>query len=522
MQHYLPHGPGPVQGQPFRLHDDLEAFVWMFYELDVRGPSARRRVVEGVLTAPKGVAKSELAGAMCCAEALGPVVFDGWDAKGDPVGREPVRGDVTVYGNDEAQAGNSYLNVAFMLDCSDEGAATEAFRDDIGIVDIGIKPESSTRCILPGDRGVIQKASARARTKEGSKDRFSVIEEPHLMTLPSTHELHETVVRTARKVGGSVLLPTNLYGPGEDSVLERLDLDREFGARDLLWFQRSADPDVIKPNVPLQSLPDKVLREQLRRAYGSCNYVDLGGLIDGIRRKSSDDAKALRFFFNMKATRTGRWKRQDMWASLRAGTDVKPIEPGDTIALGFKGGRVADGAMLVGCRLGDGLLFVVDAWEPPVGPDDNWHVPADQVEAALLDAVATYRVARAYCDPSQWRSEIESWSREVGDVDVAGSKKTTKVVAEWSIGPDKSVAEAIERFDTACLTGQVLHDGSATLERHVLRATAIENRWGLRLAAERRAESIVGAWAAVLAYEAAMDAIAVGVTFDAAPVVFAY
>jgi len=67
-------------------------------------PSARkptrqrgRLALRAVFSRPKGQAKSEFAGMIACAEALGPVRFDSWDANGDPVGRSVrVKGQVAV------------------------------------------------------------------------------------------------------------------------------------------------------------------------------------------------------------------------------------------------------------------------------------------------------------------------------------------------------------------------------------------------------------------------------------------
>ena len=85
IQAYLVHGPGDVQGEPILLDDELARFVLRCYRLD---PETGRRVYhEALLSRPKGRAKSELAGMLACAEAKGPVRFDGWDAAGEPVGR---------------------------------------------------------------------------------------------------------------------------------------------------------------------------------------------------------------------------------------------------------------------------------------------------------------------------------------------------------------------------------------------------------------------------------------------------
>jgi phage terminase large subunit-like protein len=516
MERYLPHGPGPIQGQPYRLHADLEAFIWMAYELQLLpGGRAKRRYTETVLTAPKGVAKSELAGARCCVEGLGPVQFDGWDANGDPVGRERQRAEVLVFALDEEQAGNTYLNVSMMLDCRDEGLATEALRDDYGFVDIGVTPESSSRTVLPDGRGLIKPMSARARSKEGSKGTFSVLEETHLWTLPTTHDLHETLVRTARKTGTTVQHATNLYGPGEDSVLERLDKDRAGGAKDLLWFQRSASIEVLPLNIPLSTHSDKVLRSQLREAYGSCDYVDLDDIISGIRRVSSDDAKIRRFFFNMAATSAGKWMKAAMWDARKSDAH---LEPGDTITLGFDGARTMDATVLVACRVSDGLLAPVRVWERP--PDEQlpisettgkreWRVSESDVYDALRETFAMYRVVRMYADPPQWQTDIERWGLEFGNVETPEGK-SSPIVAEWPTNREKPMSEAIERFDTAVLIGELSHTGADDLRRHVLNAVKVTTRYGFRLGKARQREYIDAAVGAILAYEAACDARVLG------------
>src|SRR6266498_2398927 len=109
VEAFLVHGPGDVQGEPVCLDDELVAFVLRAYRLD---PETGRRVCdEALLSRPKGRAKSELAGMLACAEALGPVRFDGWDAAGEPVGRPVVYPFIRALATEETQSSNTYLNV---------------------------------------------------------------------------------------------------------------------------------------------------------------------------------------------------------------------------------------------------------------------------------------------------------------------------------------------------------------------------------------------------------------------------
>jgi hypothetical protein len=85
IEAYCCHGPGDIQGEPIELDDEWLRFLVHAYRID---PETGRRIYdEGVLSRPKGRAKSELAGFVGIAEAFGPVRFDGWDADGQPVGR---------------------------------------------------------------------------------------------------------------------------------------------------------------------------------------------------------------------------------------------------------------------------------------------------------------------------------------------------------------------------------------------------------------------------------------------------
>lgn len=87
---------GPSAGEPLVLTNEQAQFVLGFYEVDpsfegeaVVGRSLRagRMVRRAVLSRSKGWGKSPLLAAVCLFEAVGPAVFDGWNADGQPVGR---------------------------------------------------------------------------------------------------------------------------------------------------------------------------------------------------------------------------------------------------------------------------------------------------------------------------------------------------------------------------------------------------------------------------------------------------
>ena len=165
IERYLVHGPGDVQGSPIELDDELTAFVLRCYALDSQG---RRVYDEALLSRPKGRAKSELAGMLVCAEALGPVRFDGWDAAGEPVGRPVTYPFIRALATEETQSSNTYLNTSYML-----SEARERHPEVFGGVDIGRDWQSSTRTFLPGG-GEIRPSTASSAAKDGGKETFAV------------------------------------------------------------------------------------------------------------------------------------------------------------------------------------------------------------------------------------------------------------------------------------------------------------------------------------------------------------
>ena len=77
--------PDRAEYEPFIPYLEQEDFLLRFYEIDpITGKRKHRR---GVLSRSRGWGKSPFLGAMAILEALGPVVPDGWDADGQPVGK---------------------------------------------------------------------------------------------------------------------------------------------------------------------------------------------------------------------------------------------------------------------------------------------------------------------------------------------------------------------------------------------------------------------------------------------------
>ncbi len=196
-----------------------------------------------------------------------------------------------------------------------------------------------------------------------------------------------------------------------------------------------------------------------------------------------------------------QWLTRDAWM---IGYTHAELDAGDAVTLGFDGSRVSDATALVACRLRDGLLVPLAVWESPDGAAGrHWQVPRNEVDAAVHDAFATYRVTRMYADPPDWRTEIDRWALDY-----------PARVIEFPTAGDMRMSAAIDRFTTDLAAGDVPHNDHPVLSRHVGNAIRSRNRHGYRITkpsklSERKIDCAV---AAVVAYEARCDSIAAGET----------
>lgn len=515
------HLAAPDRGEyePFVLYPEQEDFVLRFYELDPR--TGRRRRRRGVISRPRGWGKSPFLAALAIAEALGPVVPDGWDADGQPVGkpwstvRTPL---VQIAAVSEDQTKNTWVPLLEMLD----GPVQDEYP--------GLEP-LDTFVNLP--RGRIEPKTSSARTIKGNKPVFAVLDQTEEWVASNGGlRLAETMRINAAKIGGSTIESPNAFTPGEESVAEASAAYwasiLEGKARDdgLYYDHREAPPDT--------DLTDKEsLIEGLRVAYGDSSghpdgcvlhnppcapgHVDLEVIAATVWDPDIAPQKARADFLNQITHASDALVSQPEWAGCL--DESKKIRPGDVITMGFDGsrGRVKgkpDATALIGCRVRDGHLFTIGVWEAPDGPGQNeWVPPLPAINAAVADAFKRYRVVAFYADPARdWRSYVNDWeSRFGGRVKV---KVTRDHPFEWWMTGGRSglIQRAIEQFEGSIRNQDLTHDGSYALTRHVLNARRRIRNAKLILAKEHdySDKKIDAAVAALLAWQARLDAVAAG------------
>lgn len=480
------HLPAPNdENEPFILSDEQAQIFVRWYAIDPdTGAFVYRR---GASRRSKGWGKSPLEGAKALCEFAGPVLFDGWDANGEPVGRHwGTKGDpppfVQVAAVSQDQTENTYGALYAMLTANEGRAA-----DQLGI------DEGRTRLYLKGRPGRLEPVTASAGSREGQRVTYAVLDETHLWT-PSNGgvKLAATLRRNVGKMGGRSYETTNSYEPGEHSVAEATDKAAD---RDPSIFVDAVEAPHVRPEDD-----DAKLKKALEVAYGDAagsrgGWVDLDRLVREIRDPDTLWEDSERFYFNHNVKGSGKAIDPPQWAKLKRELQ---IPDGAYIGVGFDGSISEDCTVLYGCF--EGHIFEIETWQRPPGVRE-WKVPRLDVHDRVDWIFDRYKVGRMLCDPAKWWTEIETWAQRYGE----------ETVLMFDTNSDRRMAPAVDRFLTAYRLGEISHDGSPTLADHAAAAHLRKARAKdpdddnrtlytiVKGADQRKIDAIVGA---VLAHEA--------------------
>lgn len=511
--------PDCAEYEPLIPYLEQEDFFLRWYELNPQTGRYKRH--RGVLGRPRGWGKSPILGAAAILEALGPIVPDGWDSKGQPVGRpwNTIRTPlVHIAAVSEEQTNNTWTPILEML------------REDAPVHDHyrGIDPLESFVALGSG-RGRIDKITSSARTIKGARPVFSVLDQTEEWVQSNGGiKLANTMRANAAKVGGRTLESPNAYIPGEGSVAEgsasywhkiRIGKAKDDG---LLYDHREAPADT--------DMSDRVsLIKGLRVAYGDSSghpdgcviheepcppgHVNLDRLVQTIWDPEQDVQQSRSDFLNQITHASDSWISQPEW---RAIYDEKAmVADNDQIVLGFDGSRGrnrgnADATALIGCRVSDGLLFEVGVWEARYN-DRDWMPSLMEVDTKVAMAFERWKILGFYGDPSGWQEPMARWEAKYGRrLKVKASQ--TNPIAAWPRGKDTRVQDYVETFRRMVANAEIHHDGSPNLTRHVLNARKRVTRTGylIHKAYPDSPDKIDAAYAAVMALKARTDAIRAG------------
>ena len=517
--------PDDPDGSPLTLTREQEDFILGWYAIDPdTGRFLRRR---GLIGRPRGWGKSPFLGAVALAEGLGDVLFDGWDADGQPVGkpwaatRVPL---IHVAAVSETQTKNTWDAILNMLEGS---PALTDYR--------GLEPMET---FINFPVGQMQRITSADRTAKGARSVFAVLDQTEEWVRSNRGlALAQTIRTNCAKVGGRTLESPNAYIPGEGSVAEE---SAEYAKKiaegrtrlaDLLYDHREAPADT--------DLTDREsIVAGLRHAYGCSSdhpdgcvlhdppckpgWAPIESNADMFWDPANDVQKLRSDFLNQVTHASDAWVTRPAWnaCSREIKEDVAPPARGDVIVLGFDGSRkrtrgMTDATALVAVRVSDGYVWPLGIWEEPDGPaSDDWQIPVDDVNRVVDETFADYRVVGFYADPSKWRSHVAKWEAKYGSRLRVPASRSNPIEWWMSGGLNRAkVTKSLEAFRGAILDREVTHSDSSVLSRHILNARRRTNSsgYGIYKAHPDSADKIDGAVAATLAWQARLDAISAGV-----------
>ena len=512
--------PDEADYTPFIPYVEQEDFLLAWYEINPE--TGRFRYHRGVLGRPRGWGKSPLLGAIAILEGLGPIVPDGWDADGQPVGkpwseiRTPV---IHIAAVSEEQTKNTWDPILEML------------RDEAPVHDhyLGVDPMETTVLLNSSGRSRIEKRTSAARSIKGAKPVYSSLDQTEEWVQRNGGVKLATVMRSnAAKIGGRTLESPNAFIPGEGSVAEgsasywndiRMGMAKDEG---LLYDHREApgSTDITDHDSLLTGL---------RIAYGDSSghadgcvlhdppcdpgHVDLERLISTIWDPAQDSQQSRSDFLNQITHASDSWLSSPAWKAIYE-EDVM-VEPGTEIVMGFDGSRGRnrgnpDATALIGCRVSDGLLFEIGVWEARRGERD-WVAPLLDVDLTVDMAMNRWKVLSFQGDPTGWTETFARWeARYTRRLKVKATKQSA--IAAWPRGKDSRVSDYVETFRQMVMNGELRHDGSVALTRHVLNARRRATRTGYLLykSFPDSPDKIDSAYAAVMAVKARTDCLAQG------------
>jgi hypothetical protein len=530
IEHYLVYGRGDVIGLPVKLTDEIAAFIVDCYALDENG---RRLYDSAFLSRPKGCDKSGAASYIGMFEAFGPCRGTGEFAvggevfedptlgtngepfryeyeEGDPIGRPVTAPFLRCLATEEGQVGNVYDSIYYNLT---EGplAAKMPRATDAGLTRVFLSP------------GEIRPSTSSSASKDGGLETWVDFDETHLYKTPELRRMYALIKRNLRKrkkiAETWYLETTTMYAPGEESVAEGTYRVAEAIRNGKAKVERTLfdhrwgeiDPDDLGDEAKL--------RAALTEAYGDAlAWNDLDGLVNEVYDPETDIADSIRYFLNDRYSPGSSWLSESELRGIR--DEEKRLSPRDAITLGFDGSRgrargKPDATALIGCRVSDGHLFELGVWEAPDIQSQwkDWEPPIVEIEAALHKAFTVYDVVGFYADPAKdWRSYVNAWEAKWGVR--TRLKAGANHPFEWWMtgGRATQVERAVEQLEGAIRNRDVTFSGEFRLTQHLRNARRRITNGKLALGKENDYSpmKIDAAVAAVLAYQARLDALAKG------------
>jgi hypothetical protein len=499
-------GPGDLRGRRATLDDEQRALLYRMYEVWPKGTprQGKRRFRRVAISLRKGLRKTELAAWITATELHpdSPVRCDGFRRRGsawEPVGRPVVDPYIPMFAYTEDQTERlAYGTLVAILTAS---TCPIAHDFDVGL-------ERITRA---DGTGKCEPLASAPDAADGALTTFEHKDETHRWNQPHHREIDQVTRANLLKRPAAdpwELETTIMYAPGENSVAESThDYARRVASGELtdtrlFFFHRQASPklDVTKP---------AQLTRAIREASGiGAPWSDVEGIASQWAMPDADVPYLNRAWLNRPERSAERAFDGARWKQLTV-----PRIPGCThrlVTLGFDGSRTRDATAVVATCVACGFQWPVGIWYPELTTGE---VDAAKVEIALDDVFRTREVWRLYADPPYWESYVAAWATRWGE----------DRVVEWYTWRPRPMGAACRAYANAISAGDLWHDDDAQLAEHVgncyrRMANAVDDQgvrlWTIQKERSDSVHKIDGAAAAILSWEARLDAIAAGATAE--------
>lgn len=498
---------GEREGEPFILTDEMLRYLLHHYRVSPNARyDTRARLWRGAfvyfrgsqLVRPQKWGKGPFAAAVICAEGApdGPVLFDGWNANGQPVGRPWATPWIQVTAVSEDQTDNVWKALQPMIE---RGSLAGA------IPDTGL-----TRINLPGG-GQIEPVTSSARSRLGQRVTFVLQDETHSWVQANGGlRLADNQRRNVAGMGGRWLSTTNAWDPAEDSVAQRASENKAPG----VYHDDVEGPTRLKVTNKAER------RKAMKVVYGDSWWVDLDR-IDGEIASLLEDgeaAQAERFFLNRKQAGESRAFDLDAWDARRHKPKNYRPDPGALIVIGVDGARFEDAFAALATEVETGFQWPLVILERPDNASHRYEHSFDEADGAIAEAFETYDVWRMYCD-DQWIGEwVDQWAGRYGD----------RRVIVWHTNRKTQICWAVKNYTNAINTGPLTHDGDQRMRQHIRNARKFPMNvrddkgnlmHSIRKDRKDSPRKIDAGMAGTISWEARGDAIADGATASMEPMV---
>lgn len=385
---------------------------------------------------------------------------------GEPVGRPVQHPEILCLATSEGQTGNTFDSIYY--NCTDGPLSLLGGE--------GLDP-AAARIRLPEGGEIIPTTSGAASKDGGLEtfvvaDETHLYTTPRLKKMYQT--VKRNLPKRAKDSEPWVLETTTYFSPGEGSVAEETFKYAEDIREGRVKHYAGLYFDYRYSVCPVQDWADeRKLKRALQESYGSCaksddgrDYVfqpdgrleavspddgrtragyrlgdpgvEPGPARDGwivpeevmrqIYQPDSDPGDSTRYYLNSRASSDDSWLDEGMLASHTVMTGMiekhiqertlesawkDVIKPNDEITLGFDGSVSNDSTALVGCRVSDGLLFLIKLEQKPDRAGE-WRVDRDAFDAEARRMFKDYNVVGCFADIAFFESIITGWEADFG------------------------------------------------------------------------------------------------------------